>query len=379
MWTDASWFTILAQEDERVQKLAVALVIATVSVSHAVAQQASGVAGQTSAAHNARGTAAPGGKALAGGARGTSAAGTKAKAPRTPWGTPDLQGQWTGSTITPLERPAKYADRTHLTAQEAAALEADARARAAEEPKVGAGDPGTYNQVWFDPAASTLPDRRTSLIIDPPDGKLPFTPDGRKFETRAGDHYGRGVRDNPEDFDTGERCLTDGLPLPFFTGYNNNVQIIQTPQYVAIQAEMFHDFRLIPLDGRPRVSAQWLGESRGHWEGDTLVVETENFLDKGRYWWANSWRASRATLKVVERFTRIDDETMDYEFTWTDPSQFTRPWTAKYPLTTNQAARGVTQGLMYEYACHEGNQSLINVLKGARSLGDLSGAAPAPR
>lgn len=337
---------------------AAALALVVASTAHLVAQQ------------SRRAAQPPAARAVAA---------TGAKMPRTPWGTPDLQGQWTGSTITPLERPEKYAGRTHLTVAEAAALEAAARAAANEEPKVDSGDPGTYNQVWFDPAAATLPDRRTSLITDPPDGRLPYTPEGRQQSKRAADHYGRGVRDNPEDFDTGERCLTDGMPVPFYTGYNNNVFIIQTPDYVGIQVEMFHDFRLIPLDGRRRVAPQWLGESRGHWEGDTLVVETENFQDKGHYWWATSWRGARRSLKVVERFTRIDAETMDYEFTWTDPSQFTRPWTAKYPLTTNQAARGVTQGLLYEYACHEGNQSLINVLKGARALGDLSGAAPAPR
>lgn len=301
-------------------------------------------------------------------------AAASAKTPRTPWGTPDLQGQWTGSTITPLERPARLAGRTHLTPAEAAEMEAQARARANEEPAVGAGDPGTYNQIWFDPAATGLPDRRTSLIVDPPDGRLPYTPEGRVASQKAADHYGRGARDGHEDFDTGERCLTDGLPLPYWTGYNNNVFIVQTPQYVAIQAEMFHDVRLIPIDGRPRVAAQWLGESRGRWEGDTLVVETANFLDKAKYWWATSWRGSRPTLKVVERFTRVDAETIDYEFTWTDPSQFTRSWTARYPLTTNQAARGVTEGPLYEYACHEGNYSLVNVLRGARALGDITGA-----
>lgn len=295
------------------------------------------------------------------------------RTPRTPWGAPDLQGQWTGSTITPLERPARFAGRTHLTAEEASSMEAAARKRNTEEPTAGAGDPGTYNQVWFDPAAAGVPDRRTSLIVDPPDGLLPYTPEGRVAAKQAAEHYGRGARDGHEDFDTGERCLTDGLPLPYWTGYNNNVFIVQTPQYVAIQAEMFHDIRLIPLDGRPRVSAQWLGESRGRWEGDTLVVETESFLDKSKYWWATSWRGARPKLKVVERFTRVDAETMDYEFTWTDLTQFTRPWTARYPLTTNQAARGVTEGPMYEYACHEGNFSIVNVLRGARAQGDITG------
>lgn len=302
------------------------------------------------------------------------------KPPRTPWGTPDLQGQWTGSTITPLERPARFKDKAVLSVEEARALELEARKRAEEEPQVDAGDPGTYNQVWFDPAAAVVSDRRTSLIVDPPDGRLPLTPEGRRLSQEAATHYGRGARDNPEDFDTGERCLTDGLPLPYWTGYNNNYLIIQTPQHVILQAEMFHDVRIIPIDGRPRINQpQWLGESRGRWEGNTLVVETESFADKSKYWYATSWRQARPTLKLVERFTRVDDETLDYEFTMTDPVHFTRPWTARLPLSTSQASRGVTEGPLYEYACHEGNFSIVNVLRGARLQGDLGAAAPAPR
>jgi len=295
--------------------------------------------------------------------------------PRTPWGAPDLEGVWTGSTITPLERPVQQAGKVFLTKEEADAVEARARERNAREPDVAPGDPGTYNQVWFDPAATVVPDRRTSLIVDPPDGRIPFTPEGRDLSVRAARHYGAGARDSHVDFDTGERCLTDGMPIPYWTGYNNNYQIVQTPQHVAILAEMFHDLRIIPLDGRPRTSTpQWLGESRGRWEGDVLVVETVDFADKSSYWWATSWRAARPSLKMVERFTRLDAETLDYEFTMSDPTMFTRPWTARFPLTTNQASRGVTQGRMYEYACHEGNYSLTNVLRGARAQ-DAAAAA----
>jgi hypothetical protein len=287
---------------------------------------------------------------------------------RTPWGAPDLQGTWTGSTLTPLERPKEFAGKAVLTPEEAAALEARARARADREPQVTAGDPGTYNQVWFDPSSAVVPDRRTSLIVDPPDGRLPYTPDGRALETRHAGHYGRGPRDNPEDLDTGERCLTDGVPIPYWTGYNNNYQIVQTPQYVMIRSEMYHNIRVIPLDGRARTNLPlWLGEARGRWEGDTLVVETSGFLDRSAYWWATSWRASRPTLQLVERFTRRDAETLDYQVTMTDPAMFTRPWTARMPLTTNQTARGVTKGPLYEYACHEGNYSMANVLRGARA------------
>jgi hypothetical protein len=290
-----------------------------------------------------------------------------AHAPRTQWGVPDLNGTWTGSTLTPLERPAEFAGKSVLTVEEAAALEARARARAAREPQAAAGDPGTYNQIWFDPSSAVVPDRRTSLIVDPPDGRLPFTPEGRVHDRKSSAHYGTGPRDGPEDLDTGERCLTDGVPIPYWTGYNNNYQIVQTPKYVMIRSEMYHNVRIIPLDGRARTNVpQWLGEPRGRWDGDTLVVETTGFDDKSAYWWATGWRSSRPTLRLVERFTRIDRETLDYEFTMTDPSMFTRPWTARFPLTTNQASRGVTEGPMYEYACHEGNYSLANVLRGAR-------------
>ena len=300
-------------------------------------------------------------------AKPTSAA-AKQQPPRTPWGTPDLQGQWTGSTITPLERPAAYANKPFLSAEEAAALEARARARNAEEPAVAADDPGTYNQVWFDPSSAVVPDRRTSLIVDPPDGRLPYTPEGRRMAERVASHYGKGARDDHFDFDTGERCLTDGLPLPYWTGYNNNNQIVQTPDHLVIYAEMFHDVRVIPIGGREGVGMpRWLGQSRGHWEGETLVVNTDNFLDRSNYWWATSWRASRPSLRMVERFTRVDAETLDYEFTMTDPVMFIRPWTARFPLSTNQASRGVTQGRIYEYACHEANYALPNVLKGARA------------
>lgn len=295
---------------------------------------------------------------------------------RTPWGDPDLQGTWTGSTITPLERPKEFANRPFLSPEEAAALEARARAQNTSERPSQAGDPGTYNQIWFDPSSAVVPDRRTSLIIDPPDGKIPFTPQGRSHNTQSSARYGVGARDSYLDLDTGERCLSDGVPIPYWSGYNNNYQILQTKDHVVILAEMFRDRRIVPLDGRARTSIpQWLGESRGRWEGDTLVVETTNFADKASYWWATSWRAARPTLRLTERFTRVDPETLDYQFTMEDPGTFTRPWTAKVPLSTNQAARGVTQGPLYEYACHEGNHSIVNVLSGARAQDAADAAA----
>ena len=297
----------------------------------------------------------------------TTSASKARTAPRTAWGDPDLRGVWTGSSITPLERPEQFAGREFLTEAEAAAIEERAaRDRVDRPPKPG--DPGTYNQIWFDPASTVVPTRRTSLIVDPPDGRLPFTEEGRRHQTRSSARYGVGPRDSWVDLDTGERCLTDGMPLPYWTGYNNNYQLFQSRDYVVILAEMFRDRRIIPLDGRSHGRIpQWLGDSRGRWEGDTLVVETTGFADKAQYWWASAWRASRPTLRVTERFTRVDAETIDYQFTMEDPAMFTRPWTAAFPLTTNQASRGVTVGQLYEYACHEGNYALPNVLAGARA------------
>ena len=295
--------------------------------------------------------------------------------PRTAWGAPELHGVWTGSSLTPLERPGDLEGREFLTAEEVAALEARAAEGWVDAPPQ-AGDTGTYNQFWYDRGSKVIPGGRTSLIVDPPDGRLPFTESGRERERASSAHYGVGARDSYADLDTGERCLTDGLPLRY-AGYNANYQIFQTPGHVAILGEMFRDLRIIPLDGRPHTAIpQWLGDGRGRWEGDTLVVETRYFADKAHFWWVNAWRATRPTLLLVERFTRVDAETIEYEFSMEDPEMFTRPWTALIPLTTNQAARGVATGPLYEYACHEGNHGLRNTLAGARfeervSAGDI--------
>ena len=301
--------------------------------------------------------------------------------PRTPWGDPDLQGVWTGSTLTPLERPRELAGKEFLSDAEANTLEERATAAALVERPDRAGDPGTYNQVWFDNGTAILPNRRTSLVVDPPDGRIPFTPEGRRHSEITTARYGVGPRDSWLDIDTGERCLTDGLPLRF-SGYNANYLIVQTPDVVAILGEMFRDLRIILLDGRPHGTIpQWLGDGRGRWEGDTLVVDTTSFAEKAHYWWGSgAWRASRHTLHLVERFTRVDAETIDYEFTMEDPVMFARPWTAAFPLTTDQASRGVTAGPLYEYACHEGNYAVANVLSGARAQEKAAAsAAPASR
>ena len=287
--------------------------------------------------------------------------------PRTAWGHPDLQGTWTGSTLTPLERPADLAGKTVLTPEEAVALEKRADQDRFTETIPKDGDPGTYNQVWFDPGTRLVPDRRTALIVDPPDGQIPYTPGMRDRERRQVIYRVSGARNSWVDVDTGERCLTDGVPM-FWLGYNPNHQILQTPDYVVILHEMFRDRRIIPLDERPHgILPQWNGDMRGHWEGDTLVVESTHFANRKDDRWAATWRMPTDTMHLVERFTRIDASTLEYEFTLTDPAKFTRPWSVRIPLTTNQAARGVTQGPLYEYACHEGNYSIVNVLSGARA------------
>jgi hypothetical protein len=292
----------------------------------------------------------------------------KSEVPRTAWGAPDLNGLWTGNTMTPLERPAQYADKAVLTVEEAAAAEKQQTETALVDRPPREGEPGTYNQIWTDPSFKVVPDRRTSLIVDPPDGKIPFSAEGRKAETRSRERYGKGPYNNYTDLDTGERCITDGVPV-YYNGYNNNYQIVQSEDSVAILHEYYHEARIIPLDGRPHGSIpQWLGDGRGHWEGDTLVVDTVQFADKNEkinYEWANAWRASRATTHLIERFTRKGDS-IEYEFTWEDPTMFARPWTARWPLNT-QAAVGVTQGPLYEYACHEGNLAMPHVLSGARA------------
>jgi hypothetical protein len=283
---------------------------------------------------------------------------------------PDLQGVWTNATLTPIERPDSQTGKTVLTAEEAAELETRSAAGRAASDRFIPGEVGAYNQFWMDGGKNVTGDRRTSLIVDPPDGKIPWTPAGRRRLASDLARYGVGPFDSWEDADTGERCLTDGLPLVPLQGYNMNYHILQSPGWVMILNEMFHEYRVIPVDGRahlPSEVGQLLGDARGRWEGDTLVVETTNFADKGHFLWRATWRGTRTGLYLIERFTRVDDETVDYEFTMTDPAMFTQPWTATLPMTTNQASRGVTAGPMFEYACHEGNYGLLNIMRGARA------------
>ena len=306
------------------------------------------------------------------------AAAGQAPSPRTPWGDPDLQGVWTGSTLTPLERPADRAGQEFLTAEEAAELEQRADRNRFVERVPRAGDPGTYNQIWFDPGTRLTPDHRTALIVDPPDGRIPYTAAMAERERLQREYRVHGARNSWVDVDTGERCMTDGVPM-FWLGYNPNHQILQARGYVVILHEMFRDRRIIPLDGRSHGVTQWNGAIRGRWEGDTLVVESTRFADGTAERWAATWRMPTPTMQLVERFTRVDEHTLEYEFTLTDPAKFTRPWSVRMPLTTNQAARGVTEGPLYEYACHEGNYSIVNVLAGARAEEQAAAAAAGSR
>ena len=280
--------------------------------------------------------------------------------PRTAWGDPDLQGRWTNTTTTPLQRPADLEGRELLTEEERAALdEAGDVAREQRGVTAGTGETGSYNNFWVERGVRMA---RTSLIVDPPDGRLPpFTP----FEAArrpARESYRTRVPAGPEDRNLYERCISRGMPGTMMPGfYNHNYQIFQAPGYVVVLVEMIHDARIIPLDGRPHVDEgirQWLGDSRGRWEGDTLVVETTNFIPvNGR---ALTVFGANETTLLVERFRRIDDDTIDYEFTVSDPLEYTRPWTASIPMAS-------LDGLLYEYACHEGNYGLENILVGARA------------
>ena len=285
---------------------------------------------------------------------------------KTPWGDPDLQGTWTNQTLTPLERPAEFAGKPVLTEAEAEAYVARLR----NQNNADIRTPGTrrdvtvaYNDAWWDRGERIVADRRTSLIVEPADGKVPpLTAEGQKRAAAARAHTA-AVGDNPaapEDLDVYSRCIIRSALPRLSTGYNNNYEIVQTPGYVAILQEQIHDTRIIPVDGRPHLSGtvrQWLGDSRGRWEGDTLVVETTNFTDEAR---GSTFRDATRNMVLVERFRRVDAETIDYQFTVTDPETWTRPWTVKMPWNK-------VDGLMYEYACHEGNYGLANTLRSARA------------
>ena len=304
---------------------------------------------------------------------GSAAAQSNAADPlRTGWGAPSLQGIWDFRSITPLQRPERFADREFLTAEEAAGLERatvdrelELLNRPARRTRAGAsvdrgenGALGAYNDFWLDRGTTTVSSRRTSLIVDPPNGRMPpLTAEAQQRREERAAYRSEHPADSWEDRGLNDRCMfTTGLPM-VPSAYNNNVHIFQTPDHVAMVIEMTHTLRVVPLDGRPRPEQpirQFAGESRGHWDGDSLVVETMRFNR------LTSVRGSTPDARLVERFTRVGPDSIQYEFTVEDPATWARPWTARVELKK-------TDEPLYEYACHEGNYSMEGILAGARA------------
>jgi hypothetical protein len=283
--------------------------------------------------------------------------------PRTPDGQPDLEGIWDFRSATPLERPREFEGQEFLSDQNVAAVER----RAAERLRVYRPDDSLMNTPpwWLDYGTRVVSTRRSSLIIDPPDGRIPpMTPEGLKRKTDL--LTARASADGPEGLSPWDRCITRGLPGAMLPGaYNNNLQLVQTRGYVVIITEMIHEARIVPVDGRgslPQNLRAWTGGSRGRWEGDTLVVETTNFSDRADFLGAGG------KLRLIERFTPIDVGAIEYRFTVEDPTTWTRPWTVAFPLVKSD-------GPMYEYACHEANYSLPNILSIARAEESVGAAS----
>ena len=308
--------------------------------------------------------------------------------PRTPDGQPDLQGFWTNSTYTSLERP-KNVTKEFYTLEEAAQAEKEAAARESEQTV-----PGTVADVHYDLTQFGL-DRsqstharnlRTSLIVDPPDGRLPaVTAEAQKraAEVAAARKRMGGPLDAAENLNLGERCVmmanvSPMLPMGYMSGY----QIVQSPGYVMILSERMHDFRVIPLDGRPHPPSnvrQWKGDSRGRWEANTLVVETTNFNSKrpgvgDNFAAGQAFRGASEDMRLTEWFTRVDADTIQYRFTIDDPRTWVKPWTAEVPIMKDEI-----QGPLFEHACHEGNYSVANMLKGAREAEKKAAEAAAKK
>ncbi len=258
------------------------------------------------------------------------AAGQTWKPPRTPWGHPDLQGTWDNHSITPLERPARFAGREFLTQEEVAELEK----RAIQE---------------------NTDEARSALVPEARNRQGEVELSYRPLRATGGFEAGRGA-DSWFDRSLWERCITQGLPRISSAAYNSNIQIVQGPDRVIILYEMIHEARVVPLDGSPHLDQrirQYLGDSRGHWDGNTLVVDTTNFTDK------TNFRGSTSGLHMIERFTRLDPDTINYEVTFDDPTTWTKPWTAAIPWRKSQ-------GRIFEYACHEGNYGMTGILNGGR-------------
>lgn len=291
-------------------------------------------------------------------------ASVEAFAQTTPWGDPDLQGVWSNLAAIPLERPAALADKPFFSEAEAAEVERNALATTLENVAAAIATSGEFNEIWLESGKGRVPrSLRTSLVIDPPDGKIPYTPEGRvRWENTP--HLtteritGRTLRaDTWRDRALQERCITSDTMFYPNGFYNNYLQIVQAPGVIVIRLESMHEARVIPLDARPHLGAhiqQWTGDARGWWEDATLVVETTNFNDGRRFHGATD------NLRLVERFTRVDDGLIDYRLTVSDPATFTRPWTLENTLWRTDEA-------IYEAACHEGNIGLAGILAGARA------------
>ncbi len=278
--------------------------------------------------------------------------------PRTPDGQPDFQGSWATATLTPVQRPAEFAGKEFLTEQEAAEYQRRTLEQVNKDRRDGGAEADLqreYNEVWRDQGTPVVASRRTSLIVDPPDGRLPaFTAEARKKQAARAE--AGPVPNGPEDFPLKARCISRDLPM-IPTPNNNFLLIVQGPGYVAISQEMIHEVRLIPLDGRSHLDPKirgYMGDSRGRWEGNTLVIDTTNFIGKGNVYGADEG------LHLTERLTRTDPDTILYEFTVDDPTAFTKPWSGELPIRKSQQE-------VFEYACHEGNYAMTNTLAGARA------------
>ena len=280
--------------------------------------------------------------------------------PRTPWGAPDLQGVWDFATMTPMERPEQFAGKATLTEEDAATVVENANKQWQRISEGGENSTGTYDEFWFDAGSGVTEDRRTSLITNPSDGKVPqLIPTAAERVAARRAYLSDHPADSWEDRNNAERCI-----LGFNTGppmspsaYNNVVQLFQTESHVVLLNEMVHDARIVPLDNRPHLPPhmrQWHGDSRGYWDGDTLVVETINLTDK------TSYRGSTESMHLVEQFTRSNADTLSYEFTVTDPRAFGQPWTALVPMKMSSSQ-------LFEYACHEGNYGMEGILAGHRA------------
>ena len=280
--------------------------------------------------------------------------------PRTPWGAPDLQGVWDFATMTPMERPEQFAGKATLTEEDAATVVENANKQWQRISEGGDKSTGTYDEFWFDAGSGVTEDRRTSLITNPSDGKVPpLIPTAAERVAARRAYLSDHPADSWEDRNNAERCI-----LGFNTGppmspsaYNNVVQLFQTESHVVLLNEMVHDARIVPLDNRPHLPShmrQWHGDSRGYWDGDTLVVETINLTDK------TSYRGSTESMHLVEQFTRSNADTLSYEFTVTDPRAFGQPWTALVPMKMSSSQ-------LFEYACHEGNYGMEGILAGHRA------------